>query len=72
MEKRNGTINKWRKRIISWTKSLSYMQTNSSTNDKKLRDPCHFTGKYRGVAHDVCNLYYKVPKEILLLKKLAK
>ena len=25
---------------------------------------CHYTGKYRGAAHDICNLRYKIPKEI--------
>ena len=30
----------------------------------KVRDHCHYTGKYRGAAHNVCNLRYKVPKEI--------
>ena len=30
----------------------------------KVRDHCHHTGKYRGAAHNVCNLRYKVPKEI--------
>ena len=37
------------------------------TNDKKhykVRDHCHFTGKYRGAAHKICNLRYKIPKEI--------
>ena len=31
---------------------------------KKVRNHYHFTGKYRGAAHDVCNLYYKASKEI--------
>ena len=31
---------------------------------KKVRDHCHFTGKYRGDAHTICNLRYKVPHEI--------
>ena len=31
---------------------------------QKVRDHCHYTGKYRGVAHNICNLRYKVPKEI--------
>ena len=38
-----------------------------SNNDKKnykVRDHCHYTGKYRGAAHNICNLRYKVPKEI--------
>ena len=30
----------------------------------KVRDPCHYAGKYRGAAHDICNLRYKIPKEI--------
>ena len=30
----------------------------------KVRDHCHYTGKCRGAAHNVCNLRYKVPKEI--------
>ena len=25
---------------------------------------CHYAGKYRGVAHNICNLRYKTPKEI--------
>ena len=36
-------------------------------NDKKyhkVRDQCHYTGKCRGAAHDICNLRYKTPKEI--------
>ena len=43
-----------------------------STNDKnkkchKVKDHCHYTGKYRGVAHDICNLRYKIPEEILVV-----
>ena len=25
-------------------------------NDQKVRDHCHYTDKYRGVAHSICNL----------------
>ena len=32
--------------------------------NKKVRDHCHYTGKFRGAAHNICNLRYKVPKEI--------
>ena len=53
-------------------------------NNDKVRDHCHFTGKYRGAAHNTCNLRYKIPKNIpvifhngstydchFILKKLA-
>ena len=36
----------------------------SDKKHHKVRDHCHYTGKYRGAAHNTCNLKYKVPKEI--------
>ena len=38
-----------------------------SKNDEKnykVRGHCHYTGKYRGIAHNICNLRYKIPKEV--------
>ena len=37
---------------------------NNNKKYHKVKDHCHYTGKYRGVAHDICNLRYKIPKEI--------
>ena len=31
---------------------------------QKVRNHCHYTGKYRGAAHSICNLRYKIPREI--------
>ena len=31
-------------------------------SEKKVRDHCHFTGKYRGATHVKCNLQFKKPK----------
>jgi hypothetical protein len=30
--------------------------------EKKVRNRCHVTGKFRGAAHSICNLNYKLPK----------
>ena len=37
---------------------------DSNKKYHKVRDYCHYTGKYRDAAHDICNLRYKIPKEI--------
>ena len=37
---------------------------NSCKKYYKVRDHCHYTGKYRGAAHNICNVRYKIPKEI--------
>ena len=39
----------------------------SNKKHHKVRDHCHYTGKYRGAAHNICNLRYKVPKEIRIV-----
>ena len=53
--------------------------------NQKVRDHCHYTGKYRRAAYSICNLRYKILKEIpavfhngstyyyhFLIKRLAK
>ena len=32
--------------------------------DREVRDHCHYTGKYRGAAHSLSNLQYKIPNYI--------
>ena len=29
---------------------------------QRVRDHCHYTGKFRGAAHNICNLRYKTQK----------
>ena len=56
-------------KIITSKNFVIYVKKGFSTDDSnkkylKVRDHYHYTGKYRGAAHDVCNLRYKIPKEI--------
>ena len=32
--------------------------------NRKVRDRCHYTGLYRGAAHNDCNLKYRMPDHI--------
>ena len=36
--------------------------TDDSKKYQKVRDHCHYTGKYRGAVHSICNLCYKTLK----------
>ena len=59
MKKRYDTLNKWRKKIHRKQKACYICKKEFSANDKKyekVRDHCYYTGKYRGVAHDIYNL----------------
>ena len=37
---------------------------DSDKNHYKVKDHCHYSGKYRGAANNICNLRYKIAKEI--------
>ena len=72
-------------KILHENAKICFICKKSFNDDKKVRDHCHYTGKYRGAAHNACNLQYKVPKSIpvvshngsnygfhLIIKQLAK
>ena len=40
---------------------------DAKNNYIKVRDHCHYTGKYRGAAHKICNLMYNTPREISVI-----
>ena len=35
---------------------------NEELGKDRVHDHCYLSGKFRGVAHEICNLKYKVPK----------
>ena len=41
--------------------------TTEHKKNHKVKDHCHYTGKYRGAAHNTCNLRYKISKEIPII-----
>ena len=67
-------INYEKKKIINTRRKKDYddqkvcyickKEFDNNDNNKKVRDHCHYTGKYRGAAHNICNLIYKISKEI--------
>ena len=36
-------------------------------NTDKLRDHCHVTGKFRGAAHNRCNLKLRIPRKLPII-----
>ena len=40
---------------------------NFREKDQKVQDHCHYTGKYRGPAHNSCNLKYRIPSYIPMI-----
>ena len=53
----------------------SYKTEKEAEKFKKVRNHCHFTGRYRGCAHSICNLNYcdtrfKIPVFFQTMKKI--
>ena len=62
-------LTKEEKRSYRTSRRCYICEKKFSTDDNskkyhKVRGHCRYTGKYRGTAHDICNLRYKIPKEI--------
>ena len=71
-KKRNDTVtpeeNKsYKKQKESYICKKRFGTDNENKKYHKVPDHCHYTGKYRGAAHDICHLRYKTPKEIIQL-----
>ena len=53
-----------RKEKVCYICKKGFITDDDNIKYHKVKDHCHFKGKYRGAAHDICNLKYKIPKEI--------
>ena len=47
--------------ICKETFENKYLEEKKS---RKIRDHCHYTGKYRSAAHSICNLKHSIPRKI--------
>ena len=47
-------------------KKFCYDKDNKSEYEvyRKVRDHCHYTGKFRSAAHNICNLRYREQRKI--------
>ena len=61
-----------KKMVMTWEDRMTYKKAThchiceEEIKDedvyRKVRDHCHLTGKFRGAAHSICNLKYRLPK----------
>ena len=49
---------------VTFVEKKFIQKLTKDRNPQKVRDQYHFTGKYIGAAHTICNLRVNVPNEI--------
>ena len=54
----------YEKQKVCYICKEEYRTDDDNKKYHKVRYHCHYTEKYRGAAHNFCNLRYKTPKEI--------
>ena len=47
------------KKKVQYTCKKGFSTDDNNKIYHKITDHCHYTGKYRGAAHDICNIEYK-------------
>ena len=58
------TKKQWKKYNKASRCHICFKQFGDSKKGSKIRDHCHYTGRYRGPAHRNCNLMYRIPSYI--------
>ena len=54
----------YRQQKVCYIYKKGFSTDDDNKKYQKVRDHFHFTDKYRGAAHDICNLRNKTQKEI--------
>ena len=54
----------YRQQKVCYICKKGFSANDDNKKYQKIRDHCHSTAKYRGAAHDICNLRHKTQKEI--------
>ena len=57
-------LDEWRQTNVCHICEKTISGSDNSGDNIKVKDHCHLTGKYRGAAHQDCNLKYKEPSFI--------
>ena len=52
----------YRKQRVCYICKKRFSTDDDNKKYHEVRDHCDYTGKYRGAAHNTCNLRYKTPK----------
>ena len=54
----------YKKQKVCYKCKKEFSTDDDNKKYQKVRDHYHYTGEFRGLAHSICNLRYKIPKEI--------
>ena len=64
---KNLIMNKEEEYLFQQSNSRSICGKLIDNDDKKVRDHCHVTGKFRGAAHRICNINFQLTKKVLVI-----
>ena len=53
-----------KKKKVSYICRKPFSDNSENRKYRRVRDHYNYTGKYRGDAHDICNLRYHIPREV--------
>ena len=61
---KNLIITEEEKKLFQKSNNCWICKKSIYNGEEKVRDHCHVTGKFRGAAHEICNLDFKVTKKV--------